>query len=61
MKEEKQDNNDDVEDQNQNPNVKIPTDETGVIEMLEEGDGEGSLSEQERNLAIAQAELIGDI
>lgn len=40
--------------------VQIPKDEQAVIDMLEGERGE-KLSEQEQNLAIAQAKLIGDI
>lgn len=43
----------------ENPDVKIPTTEAAVIEMLEAREGE--VTEQEKNLAITQARLIGDI
>jgi len=39
---------------------RIPEDETDVVEQLEAERGR-KLTEQERNLAIAQARLIGDI
>lgn len=40
--------------------IDIPDDEQDVIEQMEEDKGE-ELTEQEKNLAIAQAELIGDL
>lgn len=39
----------------QNPEVRIPEDEEEVIEIAE------AETEEERNLAVAQAELIGDL
>ncbi|ESS07300.1 MAG: hypothetical protein A07HB70_00574 [uncultured archaeon A07HB70] len=42
------------DDQNQDE-IRIPADEEEVIEMA------GAKTEQEKNLAIAQAKLIGDL
>jgi hypothetical protein len=44
----------------ENPDVKIPEDEQDLIHQLE-GESGQELSEQEKNLAIAQAKLIGDL
>jgi hypothetical protein len=44
------------EDQSDNPELRIPEDEEAVIEMLDD-----DASEQEKNVALAQAEIIGDI
>lgn len=44
----------------ENPDVMIPEDEQAVIDFLEEELG-GELTEQEENLAVAQAKLIGDL
>jgi hypothetical protein len=43
------------EEQDKSPDVQIPEDEQEVIEMA------GAETEQEKNLAIAQAKLIGDL
>ena len=45
----------------ENPSVRIPEDEEGVHEIAEEGDEYGVTEEQLRNLAEAQASLIGDL
>lgn len=42
------------------PEIKIPEDEAEVIGMMEADKGE-ELTEQEKNLYIAQAKLIGDL
>ena len=44
------------EKENENPEIRIPEDEQAVIDML--GD---DATEEEKNLAIAQAKLIGDL
>jgi hypothetical protein len=43
------------EEQDRSPDVQIPKDEEEVIEMSE------AETEQQKNLAIAQAKLIGDL
>jgi hypothetical protein len=40
--------------------IRIPEDEQDVIDMMEEFRGR-ELTEQEKNLAIAQAKLVGEI
>jgi hypothetical protein len=45
----------------QNPPVRIPEDEDGVYEIAEEEEEDGMTDEQRRNLAEAQARLIGDL
>jgi hypothetical protein len=47
----------DTEPHPDQPGVEIPEDEAELIEML----GGDELTEQEANLAVAQAELIGDL
>jgi len=44
------------EDQNDNPETEIPEDEEAVIDLLD-----NDASEQKKNVAIAQAKIIGDI
>jgi hypothetical protein len=44
----------------ENPEVSLPEDEQDLIDQLE-GESGRELSEQEKNLAIAQARLIGDL
>lgn len=43
------------------PPVRVPKDEDGVHEIAEEGEEEGMTEEQRKELAEAQARLIGDI
>jgi hypothetical protein len=43
------------DESNENPEVRLPDDEDEVIEMA------GAETEEEQNLAVAQARLIGDI
>lgn len=45
----------------ENPSVRIPEDEEGVHEIAEKEDEDGMTEEQRRNLAEAQARLIGDL
>jgi hypothetical protein len=40
--------------------VEVPEDEQDVVEMIS-GEDDSEPTEQEKNLAIAQAELIGDL
>ena len=40
--------------------VDLPEDEQDVVEMISDGD-DSEPTEQEKNLAIAQAKLIGDL
>jgi|APHM01.1.fsa_nt_gi hypothetical protein len=40
----------------ENPEIRIPEDEQAVVDMLDD-----DASEQEENVAIAQARLIGDM
>jgi hypothetical protein len=48
-----------MDEQHESPEISLPEDEQDLIDQLE---GEGrELSEQEKNLAIAQAKLIGDL
>ena len=44
------------EKEDKNPEIRIPEDEQAVIDML--GD---DATEEEKNVAIAQAKLIGDL
>jgi hypothetical protein len=44
----------------QNPDVRIPEDAEAAVDIVAEETDE-ELSEQQKNLIIAQAELIGDI
>jgi hypothetical protein len=44
-------------EEEESPEIQIPEDEQAVIEMI----GGEEASEQQKNLAIAQAKLIGDI
>jgi len=44
----------------ENPDVSLPEDEQDLIDKLE-GDSGQELSEQEKNLAITQAKLIGGL
>lgn len=49
-----------TESHGDHPEFKIPEDEAEVIEMMEADKGE-KLTEQEKNLCIAQAKLIGEL
>jgi len=42
--------------EDENPEIRIPEDEQAVIDMLDD-----DATEEEKNLAIAQAKLIGDL
>lgn len=44
-------------EEDETPEVEIPEDEQAVIDMI----GGEDVSEQKKNVAIAQAKLIGDI
>jgi len=45
----------------ENPPVRIPEDEEDAAEIASEGEEAGMTEEQCRNLAEAQARLIGDL
>lgn len=47
----------DEDDESDGPDVRIPEDEAELIEMI----GGEEMTEQEKNVAIAQAKLIGDL
>jgi len=48
--------------ENNNPNTRIPENEAAVLEVAaEDKDEDEELSEAEKNLALAQARLIGVI
>lgn len=47
-------------EENESPESDLPDDEADLIDRLE-GERGCELTEQEKNLAIAQAKLIGDI
>ena len=49
-----------MDEQDEFPEISLPEDEQDLIDQLE-GDSGQELSEQENNLAIAQARLIGDL
>jgi hypothetical protein len=49
-----------MDEQNDSPEVSLPEDEADLISELEDKRGR-ELTEQEANLAVAQAELIGDL
>lgn len=49
-----------MDEQDESPEVSLPEDEEDLIAELEDERGR-ELSEQEKNLAIAQAKLIGDL
>jgi len=51
---------DDSEADDENPERRIPEDEAAAIGLVEVDAGR-ELTDQERNLVAAQAELIGDI
>lgn len=40
--------------------IELPEDEQDVVDAIS-GEGEGEPTEQQKNLAIAQAKLIGDL
>jgi hypothetical protein len=46
---------------NENPPVRIPEDEEGVYEIVEEGEEDGVTKEQFQAISEAQARLIGDL
>ena len=43
------------DEQDKNPEIRIPADEEEVIDM------DGAETDEEKNLAVAQARLIGDL
>lgn len=45
---------------NKDPEVAIPENEQAAVEMVAE-DSNGELTEEEKNLIVAQARLIGDL
>lgn len=49
-----------MDEQDKSPEVSLPEDESDLLAELEDKRGQ-ELSEQEKNLAIAQAKLIGDL
>lgn len=49
-----------MDEQNESPEVSLPNDEADLIAQLEE-EQECELTEEEQNLAITQAKLIGDL
>lgn len=49
-----------VDEQDESPEISLPEDEQDLIDRSE-GDSGQELSEQEKNLAITQAKLIGDL
>jgi hypothetical protein len=49
-----------MDEQDELPEVSLPEDESDLLAELEDERGR-ELSEQEANLAVAQARLIGDI
>jgi hypothetical protein len=49
-----------MDEREESPEISLPEDEQDLIDKLE-GDSSQELSEQEKNLAIAQATLIGDL
>lgn len=49
-----------MDEQNESPEINLPEDEEDLIAELEEKRGR-ELSEEEANLAVAQARLIGDL
>jgi len=44
-----------TDEQNKNPGIRVPADEEEVIDMV------GAETDDEKNLAVAQARLIGDL
>ena len=49
-----------MDDQDESSEVSLPEDEADQLAELEDNCG-GKLTEQEANLAVAQARLIGDL
>lgn len=49
-----------MDEQDESPEISLPKDEQDLIDQLE-GESGQELSDQEKNLAIAQAKLIGDL
>ena len=49
-----------MDEQDESPEVSLPEDESDLLAELEDERGR-ELSEQEANLAVAQARLIGDL
>lgn len=49
-----------MDKQDESPKISLPEDEQDLINQLE-GESGRELSEQEKNLAVAQAKLIGDL
>jgi hypothetical protein len=49
-----------MDEQDESPEVNIPEDESDLLAELEDKRGR-ELTEQEANLAVAQARLIGDL
>ncbi|MGB9960965.1 hypothetical protein ACOZ32_01940 [Halobacterium sp. MBLA0001] len=49
-----------MDKQDKSPEVSLPENEAGLLAKLEDGRGQ-KLTEEEANLAVAQARLIGDL